>query len=98
QGAGARRQTFLQCRERIRRFIVLPKADGGIVQQQSGDDGKIRPIATQRRDDGRGFDEEWERSPEVGKKLVPLTFRPVFQSISPVLRQSPFCLVRTQAI
>jgi hypothetical protein len=29
---------------------------------------------------------------------VPLAFRPVFESISPVLRQPPFCLVRTQAI
>jgi hypothetical protein len=76
----------------------LPETDAGIVEQQSGNDGKIRPIAAQRGDDGGGFDEEGERSPEVGKKLVPLAFRPVFQSVAAVLRQPPFCLRRAQAI
>jgi len=98
QDAGARRQTLLQRRKRIRRLVVLPKADGGVVEQQAGNDGKVRPIAAQRGDDGGNFDKEGERSPEVGKKLVPLAFCPVLQSVAAVLCQPPFCLRRTQAI
>jgi hypothetical protein len=98
QGAGARGQALLQCRQCVRRFVVLPKTDGGVIEQQSGNDGEIRPIAAQRGDDGGGFDEKRERPPEVGKKLVPLAFRPVFQSVAAVLRQPLFCLRRAQAV
>ncbi len=98
QHAGARRQAFLQRGKRVRGLVVLPEADDAVVDQEPGDDGKVRPVLAQRGDDGGGFDEERQRPPEIGQQLVPLALSVVFERVRPVLQQTLLGLLRAQSL
>ena len=95
---GSRRQTLLEQRDGVVRLVFLPERDAGIDQQHQKNDGEIRPVAGQARQQGGRFDHPRNRPPQVRQQLAQRAAVFFDNGVGTEFGQSLRCLRATKAL
>ena len=98
QRARLQRQALLERGQRVGGLVVLPEADRGVVEQEAGHHGEIRPVPAQERNQRRRLDHPGDRPPEIARELAPTASLVRLNGVGAILLQPALGLVDRQAL
>ena len=83
-------EALLQRLERVGGLVVLPEADGGVVEEEPADHEEIGPVAAEERDQRGRLDHPGQRTPEIAGELVPAALGVGLDGV-PAIARKPGC-------